>query len=358
MTSEVQVFAKDKITLNILQDILAGIVTVGFEQNNGIIIDYASQIHKDGKRVNVLGKFNISEDAKVGDTITIRPIMIDAPLTIHFHANSTFSGKLASVIRNSSKKKELEFEISSETSSLELIPQGKKCYLLKITNIGDIDVLPIRAPSSQAESVSESNVIPATDHDSTQISTGNRLDNNTERVNPASGDSRFASYELNPTASEDDFTKHQHLDPITGNNNFAEISSSDSSVQTTPASSSNEEDQDLRRIEQDIVAIERSHGQLSRKKQSAIDHLERIEAEYQKDYESYNKDIEDFKAQMEADESIIEYYKDQNVIPIETIFQEIRLKLTEAEKQISTFIEAKQRKTIEIENEIKSNKRH
>ena len=60
---------------------------------------------------------------------------------------------------------------------------------------------------------------------------------------------------------------------------------------------------------------------------------------------------------MEADASIIEHYKDQDVMPIEIILKEVSLKLEDAEKQIQFFIEAKQRKTMEIENEIKSNKK-
>ena len=90
MTSEVQVFAKDKIRLNILRNVLGGMINVSFQQNNSTPQDYASQIHTDGKRVYVFGKFNISEDANEGDTITIRPIMIDAPLKITFRANANF----------------------------------------------------------------------------------------------------------------------------------------------------------------------------------------------------------------------------------------------------------------------------
>ena len=114
---------------------------------------------------------------------------------------------------------------------------------------------------------------------------------------------------------------------------------------------------DLQRIEQEISVIERQQGQLSRKKQSAIGHLEKIEVEYQKDYASFEQELEDYKSRLDADASIIEHYKDQDVMPIETVFQEIRFKLEEAEEQIRFFIEAKQRKTMEIENEIKSNKK-
>ena len=41
MTSEVQIFGKDKIKLNILQDILGGMIKVGFQLNNGPLQDYA-----------------------------------------------------------------------------------------------------------------------------------------------------------------------------------------------------------------------------------------------------------------------------------------------------------------------------
>ena len=120
----------------------------------------------------------------------------------------------------------------------------------------------------------------------------------------------------------------------------------------------NGSDPELARIEQEISVIERQQGQLSQKKQSAIDHLEKIEAEYKKDYESLETELEEVKSRMEADEAIIEHYKDQDVMPIEVIFQEIRLKLEEAEAQIRFFIEAKQKKTMEIESEIKANRGH
>ncbi len=130
-----------------------------------------------------------------------------------------------------------------------------------------------------------------------------------------------------------------------------------SPAQNVITSESRQDDMDLQRIEQEISVIERQQGQLSRKKQSAIDHLEKIEAEYQKDYASFEQEMEDYKSRLDADASVIEHYKDQDVMPIEIVFQEIRLKLEEAEEQIRFFIEAKQRKTMEIENEIKSNKK-
>ena len=62
-----------------------------------------------------------------------------------------------------------------------------------------------------------------------------------------------------------------------------------------------------------------------------------IEAEYKKDYAAFEQELEDYKSRLDADTSIIEHYKDQDVLPIEVIFQEIRFKLDEAEEQIRFF---------------------
>lgn len=373
MTSEVQVFAKDKIKLNILQDVLGGMVNVSFQQNNEAPQDYASRIHADGKRVYVFGKFNVSEDVNESDTITIRPIMIDTPLKIIFHANANFSGKKASVVRNATKMVEQEFEISSETLSLELFPQGKQCYLLRVTNGGGIAAVPVQNTTSQTPrkpatktkpdptpkktppqpSVQFDEVVPAQE--------SSPIDDRFQGFDLGSGfggnDSRFESFDVDPVAIVSETTPKTDFEPA------EEISSRTQEPEYYPpaqnevASAPRQDDKDLHRIEQEISVIERQQGQLSRKKQSAIDHLEKIEAEYQKDYASFEQELEDYKSRLDADTSIIEHYKDQDVMPIEIIFQEIRLKLEEAEEQIRFFIEAKQHKTMEIENEIKSNKK-
>lgn len=374
MTSDVQVFGKDKIKLNILQDVLAGLVNISFQLNNGPAQNYASQIHADGKRVYVFGKFNISEDVNEGDTITIRPIMIDTPLKILIHANAKLSGKKASVVRNSTKMVEQEFEISSETTCLELLPQGKQFYLMKVSNSGGIAATPIQSasPQPQRKPVAKNKPDPAPASNPNQpsihfeeVNTPAResspVDDRFEGFGLDTGfigsDNRFDSFDVDPVAVVSNTSPKTSFEPA------EEISArSQEPVEPSPAkdvrtATPQQNDRDIQRIEQEISVIERQQGQLSRKKQSAIDHLERIEAEYKKDYASFEKELEDYKSRMDADASIIEHYKDQDVMPIEIILKEVSLKLEEAEEQIRLFIEAKQRKTMEIENEIKSNKK-
>lgn len=372
MTSEVQVFAKDKIKLNILQDVLGGMVNVSFQQNNGAPQDYASQIHAEGKRVYVFGKFNISEDVNDGNTITIRPIMIDAPLKIIFHANANYSGKKASVVRNATKMIEQEFEISSETQSVELLPQGKQYYILKVTNGNGIAAVPVqntapqppRKPAAKAKADSipkNAQPQPVAQYDEvipTQDSApgDDRFEGFDLGSGFGGGDSRFESFDVDPEAVVSNSAPKTDFEPI------EEIATRVQEPEQHPLAQNvvvteHQDDRDLHRIEQEISVIERQQGQLSRKKQSAIDHLEKIEAEYKKDYASFEQELEDYKSRMDADASIIEHYKDQDVMPIEIILKEVSLKLEEAEEQIRFFIEAKQRKTMEIENEIKSNKK-
>ena len=68
-----------------------------------------------------------------------------------------------------------------------------------------------------------------------------------------------------------------------------------------------------------------------------------------KDYTAAQTQLEECKTQLEIDKRVLEYYKDKDVKPVEEIFKEIQQKLDEAEKQIALFIQAQQKKTMEIE---------
>ena len=77
--------------------------------------------------------------------------------------------------------------------------------------------------------------------------------------------------------------------------------------------------------------------------------IQKIEEELQKDYSKAEVQLEECKKQLEIDERVLEYYRDKDVKPVEEIFKEIHQKLDEAEKQIALFIQAQQKKTMEIE---------
>ena len=85
--------------------------------------------------------------------------------------------------------------------------------------------------------------------------------------------------------------------------------------------------------------------------------LQKLETEYEKDYDEFQRELEEYKQQFGVDQSVIDYYKDNDIQPIEELMKEISEKITQAEQQISLVILGRQKKTMEIENEVKSNKR-
>ncbi len=120
-----KIFVKDSIKLNILREVMAGKVKLGFTLNNSAQ-NYASDIHSEQTRV----KFNISEDP-AGEILTIRVFMIDLPLKISVTVPENLTGKNISIFRSSTKSIENTHELTSRTQAIELIP-SQECYIVKI----------------------------------------------------------------------------------------------------------------------------------------------------------------------------------------------------------------------------------
>ena len=373
MNSEIVIAIKDSVRLNILQAVLNNNISLSFQLNNGNAENYSSQIHNEKSRVKVYGKYNISEDP-TGEFLTIRPVAPDCKMTIKTSIPVGTNGKKISVIRSSTREIEKEFEITPDVTSIEFIPSGKQGYTLRVT-YGDLYAStsnPEDTNSStnfQANNASE----PITDFVVTpqvQPREENRFfDYSFTPQNSGSGDDRFETTPIQQFGVSDDrfagfdigndsVISTTRTDPVNDVPQQPTVEMESNEIDSPTRTDITERtDLELERIEKEISVVERDQSRLSQKKQSAIEHLEKIEAEYKKDYASLEQELEEIKARMDADASIIEHYKDKDVMPIEILFQEVNLKLEEAESQIRLFIEAKQRKTMEIEGEIKSNKK-
>ena len=107
----------------------------------------------------------------------------------------------------------------------------------------------------------------------------------------------------------------------------------------------------------EVTAAEQKLKNLRERRESTKDLLKKLEAEYEKDYDEFQRELEEYKQQSGVDQSVIEYYRDNDIQPIEDLMKEINEKLSQAEKQISLVILGRQKKTMEIEKEVKSNKR-
>lgn len=97
--------------------------------------------------------------------------------------------------------------------------------------------------------------------------------------------------------------------------------------------------------------------QTAQNRQEVIDRrMKAAVAESHKNYVIKQEEFQELCEKYQLDRSIVEYYKDQDVKPIEKILSDMDQLISEAEKQIRLFINARQNKTLNIETEIKSNK--
>ena len=302
MISEIEIFCRDFIRFDILSEAVSGAVDLIFQLNGGKSENYMTDIHSAESRVKIYGKFNISENP-VANTISVRPVMISDGLKITPVFNVDVSDKSVLIVRSATKEVEMTYPFSKKLKSLVLVPNSANSYMLKI----DISDSEDQSAVHEAEvPVRQNNVFePSLNMDF----------NNSVTAAPKDSADNVAQTEVSAV-----------------NNDLSLDFSSENSAKLV-------------------------HAQQENHKVSESEHLEQIEHEYQKDYNAKSRELDEIKARMEADSSVIEYYKDKDVVPIEKIFEEINQKLQEAEEQISLFIKAKQQKTMEIEGEIKSNNR-
>ena len=350
MSFEIDLFNKDSVKINMLKNVLSGKERMTFQLNDDSPEDYATKIHKDGNRVQVYGKFNLSEDPS-GETITIRPVMVDTKLTVTITSSGS-SGNYICVYRSATKSVDKEIPIDSDSVTLVFVPQGKQKYVLQFEDFDTAfsqSSVQFCGASDEVETTSVFSQSP--DASRAKLDTAdNRFESHSFNSIPdrTQEDRRFASYDID----SEEATKSN----VSGTVNPVSVNNALHPHEVNTESEPLVIDSELQRIEAEISVIERQKHELAQKKKSAVNHLEMIEAEYKKDYATLEQELDEIKSRMESDASIIEYYKDQEVMPVEIIFQEIKLKLEDAEKQIRFFIEAKQRKTMDIEGEIKSNK--
>ena len=306
MTSEIELFGKDSVKLNILKELVSGDINISMSLNGGVYQDYLSQIHREGSRMQVLGKFNLSEDPN-GDVLTIRPIMVSGLLKVTFgFSGHPFSGeKKVSVFRSATKTIERKYDVNDMLTSVEFIPQGNVKYMLRLT-YGD----------------AESEALPD------------------EPERPA-----VAAPDL--TESPDDF------DVLTSPVAEEPPKPKPPASPAPPAPA----DPEPATPEEDVTAAEERLEKLRERRKSAKELLTKLEAEYEKDYDEYQRELEEYRQQYNVDQSVIEFYRDNDIQPIEDIMKELSEKLTQAEQQIRLIILGRQKKTMEIETQVKSNKR-
>lgn len=115
--------------------------------------------------------------------------------------------------------------------------------------------------------------------------------------------------------------------------------------------------ENVNQLSVDIEQIEAEKKKLADDKEAYTVKLEKIKAEYDKDYGSYKDEIEEIKRNYNVDAEILKYYEDKDVTPIEELIEKAKKDIEQIEEQIRVFVDAKARKTAEIESELKLGKK-
>lgn len=102
-------------------------------------------------------------------------------------------------------------------------------------------------------------------------------------------------------------------------------------------------------IQNKIDDIKAKNEQLTSDKAKLLDSLEKLQAEYDKDYTAYEADVEEIKSKFHIDEEILKMYAGKDVHSIEELMARSENDIKEIEQQLKIFIEAQQRKTDDIE---------
>ena len=115
--------------------------------------------------------------------------------------------------------------------------------------------------------------------------------------------------------------------------------------------------QEVEQLEKQIAELENKSRQLYESKNSLISHLEILQREFDKDYSKYQADIDEIKGRYTVDQSIIEYYKDKDLVATETLLRQTDELVNRVEEQIRLFVTAQQNKSDEIEKALKVGKK-
>ena len=114
---------------------------------------------------------------------------------------------------------------------------------------------------------------------------------------------------------------------------------------------------EVEKLEKQISELENQARQLSDSKSALISHLETLQREYDKDYSKFQADIDEIKGRYTVDKSILEFYKDRDLVSIEDILKQTEDLVHRVEEQIRLFVAAQQSKSDEIEKALKVGKK-
>ena len=341
MISEIKMQCRDMLKMDWLRDVMAGDVALSVRLDGGRAEDYASSLHREGSRVKVYGKFNLSENP-TGDVLTVRPVAAGSRLQIDIKHRRKCSGRILRLVRAANKTVEKEWSLD-DIEQLSLLPSGDG-FTLRLTCRERFSSEVASSGGASLDGVS---------------SEGASLDGASSEVasldGASSGGASSRGASLDGTSLEDGFMEFGSLD--------------DDFLGAAPIATTSTENPSSQNISMQNISVEnvsviknsadKNSGEAvpqERPLQSEAEKRLIVAAETEKDQSAYQAELEEMAACVEADAEVLAYYRDKDVRPTEELLQEIREKIAQTETQIRLLIEARQRKTAAIEAEIKNQK--
>ena len=346
MISEIKMQCRDMLKMDWLRDVMAGDVALSVRLDGGRAEDYASSLHREGSRVKVYGKFNLSENP-TGDVLTVRPVVAGSRLQIDIKHRRKCSGRILRLVRAANKTVEKEWSLD-DIEQLSLLPSGDG-FTLRLTCRERFSSEVASSGGASLDGVSSGGA--SLDGASSEVAS---LDG----ASSGGASSRGAS--LDGTSLEDGFMEFGSLDDdFLGAAPIATTSTENPSSQNISMQNISVENVSGANVSVIKNSADKNSGEAvpqERPLQSEAEKRLIVAAETEKDQSAYQAELEEMAACVEADAEVLAYYRDKDVRPTEELLQEIREKIAQTETQIRLLIEARQRKTAAIEAEIKNQK--
>lgn len=352
MSSEYEFFSKDYIKFYVLNETVNSKTATFklFLESEDAEKEFLD-VRASGRNVYRFNNFNISEDA-TNNCITFRPNVVGC--YVYFLISSQNPIKVE-IIKNGTNTVAQAFELGKGESKIEFSPNGTRKYDLKITNaqtgVPQTTDNVIRRESAEKQTINpvDSDFNVPSPFDNSRSATSNQVQN---------GSVRNAS--LTDFGGFDSFMNEHSQSSYT---NIREtVASSEEKREKERAADQMERSNSI--LENDIAELENRTRELERKNRELIDrkkiltsHLDRLQEEFDKEYSNYNSDVEEISSRYHIDSEILKLYADKEVTPIEELLRRAEDDIRQIEEQIRVFVEAQERKTADIENELKIGKK-
>ncbi|MBQ3665322.1 MAG: hypothetical protein II919_04365 [Lachnospiraceae bacterium] len=335
---EFDLMAKDYIKFYLLNEVVNRKV-VKFHlylESEGIERDFLDI--KTDKAVYRFNNFNVSEDG-TNDCITFRPIVVGC--YSYFEIEGQFPVKVE-IIRNGTSTVEQTITLLPGKTKIVFEPDGIKKYRLIIEQtIPTAQNMPMQNTTAQNMPMQNMAVqnMPMQNMPAQNMPMQNMTAQNAPMQNMT-----VQSMPMQNTTAQNVHMRQDYLhnlenerrNLILGNDRISE---------------------EINKINEDIIQIEEKKKQLTENRNHLQIHMENLKNEYEKDYSKFESDAEDIRARYLVDEELIRMYAGKEVKPIEELLVQAENLLENIEQQIKNFVTVQEKKTTEIEDELKIGKK-